>query len=371
MVLPVAKLFRGAKTTEIHRQFHSASMKARSALETADCLAPLHDRANSAVGGGRMQLTKHDWFELYGLHEVATKGACTTRPPPWWTHKPRWKWQAWHAQGQLTPEEAKARFVKAVSKVPGYMVPASAEDGHWFSDFLSCYGLMPCFDDPAPTVAVLGAGLREDKELGLPEAIGKVTGAVVGAVTGAATGAAEAAKKARHADPLSPRVCGGGAGGGSAVLEAVSCAGVSPASPSAVVGELVGSWEQRHCEGLEPYLKRLGVGWPQRQAALQFKPKQSWAVEGGVPKMSMASPMGARTEAFPLEGEQEEKDLQGNVFLKTSSWEAGMLVARSRSQNGSMSEIVARRWIDPRSQSLVQETSYDGVTYTRIFERKS
>ena len=35
-----------------------------------------------------------------------------------------------------------------------------------------------------------------------------------------------------------------------------------------------------------------------------------------------------------------------------------------------MSEVVARRWIDPKTKALIQKTTYEGVTYTRIFERK-
>ena len=40
-----------------------------------------------------------------------------------------------------------------------------------------------------------------------------------------------------------------------------------------------------------------------------------------------------------------------------------------RAQSGKMKDIVAKRWIDPQSHALVQETTYEGVTYTRIFER--
>mmetsp|Transcript_27371 Transcript_27371/g.67992 ORF Transcript_27371/g.67992 Transcript_27371/m.67992 type:complete len:345 (+) Transcript_27371:199-1233(+) len=343
MVLPIAKLFRGSRTSELHRKFHAASSAASKALETADCLMPLQDRPSSAGPGG-IELSKQDWFELYGLHEVARKGACTTSPPPWWTHKSRWKWQAWRAQGDLAPAEARLRFVEAIGRVPGFVVPAEPVDGcgRWIDSFLSCASWLPCFTSPAAAPAE-------------PEAITNGADKAAGNLLPFMNGSASKAKGTGLQEPL---------------LSSNPAADVAPPSASAKLGELAGVWEQQHVQGLEPYLKRLGVGWPQRQAALSFAPKQAWTIEAGVPKMTMASPLGVRVEQFPLGEAHEEKDLNGRSFMKTSSWEKGMLVARSRAVEESMPEIVARRWIDSNTGALVQETSFDGVVYTRIFVHK-
>lgn len=317
-----------------------------------------------------MQLSKSDWFELYGLHEVATKGACKTSPPPWWTHKPRCKWQAWHAQGNLTPAEARVRFVEAITKVPGFTISESSDGCSWFTDLVTCSGWMSCFQQAAPAEEALYApSVVEESKLvpdvlveaaeKVTEAATKVSGAV-GSMAGAATDAiGRALPKPLNSDKDGSQKSGLGLSG----------VQVSPPLSHAKMDEMAGQWEQQHVEGLEPYLKRLGVGWAQRQAALTFKPKQSWTLEGGVLKMSMATPVRKHIETFPLNAETEEQDLSGKSFLKFSKWEAGALVASSRAQDGSMSDVLAKRWIDPKSGVLVQQTTYQGITYTRIFGR--
>jgi len=332
MVLPFAKFLRSnLSTPDITKQFMKVEKLAHTSLEKAECLSHMHEKSVSGVHEGRIVLSKRDWFELYGLHKVATAGKCKEGPPPWWTHKPRWKWQAWKAQGDLSPMDAKAKFVTHMRGVPGFELPTEDSD-EWLSTIFSCSAWFPCFD-------------------GQP---------------GAPSGLASAQSRATPLPCLQPSPQRAAPLSGSSVLDSTS---VARPSPSAVVSEILGGWVQLHVQGLEPYLKRLGVGWPQRQAALSFKPKQSWAMENGKLKMSMASPMGERHEYFPFEGAAEEKDLQGNVFLKSSVWKDGTLIATSRSKDGKMTDIVAKRWIDPHSRVLVQETTYDGVTYTRVFQR--
>ena len=91
-VFPVQKIFR--VQADVSRQFMKVEGLARSSLEKAECLSHMQERTASGMQDGRIVLSKRDWFELYGLHKVATSGTCKETPPPWWTHKPRWKWQA-------------------------------------------------------------------------------------------------------------------------------------------------------------------------------------------------------------------------------------------------------------------------------------
>ena len=54
---------------------------------------------------------------------------------------------------------------------------------------------------------------------------------------------------------------------------------------------------------------------------------------------------------------------------RSAVWTGGTLVATSLDVDGKMGPVVVRRWVDPVSGWLAQETSYDGVTYRRVFER--
>ncbi|KAL3908674.1 MAG: hypothetical protein SGPRY_009705, partial [Prymnesium sp.] len=329
MVLPIAKIFRGSRTSELHRQFHSASAAAYNALETADCLAPLQDRQHSLISDGRIQLSKDDWFELYGLREVAIKGACTTKPPPWWTHKNRSKWQAWHAQGNLAPAEAKIRFVQTITKVPGFVIPEDVDDCHWLTDFLPCSEWFMCdiMAQRHEREVHISGPQHESSPNGFAEAVAMVS-ETAGRMTGA-MGDALGLKRRSSPDPSSEPPS-------SDNVQNLLSGGVTMVSPplfSATIRELGGQWEQRHVEGLEAYLKQMGVAWPLRQAALSFTPKQSWTFEEGVAKMSMTSPVGERVEYFPFGCDHAEKDLNGKLFHKRSSWEGGTLIARSRADD--------------------------------------
>ena len=59
--------------------------------------------------------------------------------------------QAWNAAGDISPLEAKAKFLSAIRNVPGFETPAEEPvEEPWFGDLFSCSSWFPCFDNPAP-----------------------------------------------------------------------------------------------------------------------------------------------------------------------------------------------------------------------------
>ena len=142
---------------EVSRQFGKVEALASSSLDSAECLSNMREKTVSGMQDGRIILSTRDWFELYGLHKVATAGTCRESPPPWWKHKPRWKWQAWNAQGDMSTIEAKAKFITGIRKVPGFEVHFTEVSEDWFAELFLCSGWFPCFDAPLHSSAASSA----------------------------------------------------------------------------------------------------------------------------------------------------------------------------------------------------------------------
>ena len=92
----------------------------------------------------------------------------------------------------------------------------------------------------------------------------------------------------------------------------------------------------------------------------------------------MHTPLGARVEWLVPDGPGEtDRDPAGNTFIKTVAWEDKHLVSTFKSTQG-LSDIVTRRYVEEQpdtegriSDQLVQETSYQGITFTRYFRREA
>ena len=84
----------------------------------------------------------------------------------------------------------------------------------------------------------------------------------------------------------------------------------------------------------------------------------------------MATPLGARVEWLHPTGPPElDRDPQGRHFTKTVAWEGETLVSTFKSRD--IDDIVTRRWIERQgsTECLLQETCFQGVPFTRRFER--
>lgn len=89
--------WEGVETSELEDHFHSAATVV-SALATGPGIQ----------GGEGLQLL------LYALYKQATEGSCTSAQPPFFNVKARRKWDAWSKLGQMTSEEAMAKYIELV-----------------------------------------------------------------------------------------------------------------------------------------------------------------------------------------------------------------------------------------------------------------
>ena len=131
----------------------------------------------------------------------------------------------------------------------------------------------------------------------------------------------------------------------------------------------VGSWRNTSTTGLEPYLKRLGVGWAKRKLALAFRPEPSFAVVDGVLQFLMSSPIGERLERMPIGEEIIDVDPTGKEFIKVSRWEGSKLITVAKDRSGKSSDFVTTRHIRDDG-TMTQITTHDDTSFERIFVRK-
>lgn len=143
---------------------------------------------------------------------------------------------------------------------------------------------------------------------------------------------------------------------------------VSPTDALAL--RFCGGWQNTEIEGLEDYLKHLGVGWAKRKVALSFKPEASWAVVDGVLQVVTPTPIGDRLETFRLGQSEVDVDPDGNKFWKRSEWQGDKLVTTATDASGVKPPFVTERWLEPKTGWLKQVSSHDGVSFTRIFVLK-
>uniref|UniRef100_A0A7S3EUA4 Cytosolic fatty-acid binding proteins domain-containing protein n=1 Tax=Haptolina ericina TaxID=156174 RepID=A0A7S3EUA4_9EUKA len=139
--------------------------------------------------------------------------------------------------------------------------------------------------------------------------------------------------------------------------------------PDVFLEHLHGTWKNTTTQGIEGYLKHLGVAWAKRKIAASFKPETSWAVVDGTLQSLMPSPLGDRLERFPTNVEAFDSDLDGNEFVKTSAFTDGQLVTTAVRRNApSKPPFITRRWITPTGQ-LTQVNEHEGVSMTRVFTK--
>ena len=70
------------------------------------------------------------------------------------------------------------------------------------------------------------------------------------------------------------------------------------AKPSAA---FLGLWRNDQTEGLDEFLRTLGVGWARRKIAASFRPTTSWTWTGDALQAATRTPLGERRETFALE----------------------------------------------------------------------
>jgi len=128
-------------------------------------------------------------------------------------------------------------------------------------------------------------------------------------------------------------------------------------------------------DGLEPYLKHMGVGWAKRKIAVAYKPEASWALVSGVMQVMMVTPIGERVEKFPFDQQGLTTDPDGRSFRVDNRWEAGSegsaLVSTATDDGKDDNVFVTSRHIDSSTGQLVQVTSHDGLSFTRYYDRRS
>ena len=140
------------------------------------------------------------------------------------------------------------------------------------------------------------------------------------------------------------------------------------APTDALALQFCGGWQNTQIDGLEDYLKHLGVGWAKRKVALSFKPEASWAVVDGVLQVVTPTPIGDRLETFRLGESEVDVDPDGNRFWKRSEWKGARLVTTATDANGVKPPFVTERWVEPKMGRLTQVSSHDDFSFTRVFE---
>jgi len=130
-----------------------------------------------------------------------------------------------------------------------------------------------------------------------------------------------------------------------------------------------GVWKNTLVEGLEPYLKHLGVGWAKRKIALAFRPEASWTLVEGTLQVITPTPIGERFESFPEDRITEDADpLSGGKLMVSHKWEDGRMVTTAAPVQAGAAAFVTARFRD--GERLIQETCHAGFSFKRVFERK-
>jgi hypothetical protein len=86
-----------------------------------------------------------------------------------------------------------------------------------------------------------------------------------------------------------------------------------------------GRWQLSASRNFDAYLVALGVNYVKRQLAAAMKPVQDWTqLADGTWQFVVQSPLGAKTEAFPL-GHEVVDVVDGDEMLKKSIWQGTLL----------------------------------------------
>ena len=91
----------------------------------------------------------------------------------------------------------------------------------------------------------------------------------------------------------------------------------------------------------------------------------------GVLQVVTPTPIGDRLETFKLGESEVDVDPDGNKFLKNSVWRGSTLVTTATDANGVKPPFVTERWVAPKTGQLMQASSHDGASFTRIFSPKA
>ncbi len=83
------------------------------------------------------------------------------------------------------------------------------------------------------------------------------------------------------------------------------------------------------------------------------------------------TPLGDRLETFKLGASEIDVDPDGNRLVKTSVWRGSTLVTTATDADGLRPPFVTERCIEPKTGRLKQVSSHDGVSFTRMFVRKT
>ena len=138
----------------------------------------------------------------------------------------------------------------------------------------------------------------------------------------------------------------------------------------------VGSWRCACTEGMDDYLRHLGVNAFSRTLATSIVPVPTIDVLDGQLRITTETPFGSRVEWLNLHAVEADTDPQGRNFSKVVRWRGHLLVSTFRSTDDPSSplalkgDIVTQRWLDDRGD-MRQLTTYDGVSFSRHFQRDS
>ena len=65
--------------------------------------------------GGKIQLSESQSSEYYSLFKISTVGKCNIPSPGDEDLVGKAKWAAWNDKGEMTPEEAKKKYIQALT----------------------------------------------------------------------------------------------------------------------------------------------------------------------------------------------------------------------------------------------------------------
>jgi hypothetical protein len=321
--------------------FEHAVLFASHAIEEAACLNAPDTAVTGTDALGELSLSYDDWFRLRGLLLCSRFGACEEKygSPRWFDWKAAKHRRAWQAQGRLPIAEARRRFCVEVSKLPGF--PGF---GHSSAACLTivCPFALPCVGarSASPPLQRFELSL-----LGLimlrfqppqPQAL----------IFEDAEASRRRLLAARHQQ--------------------------LQRGPPGTLESFVGRWRHLRTDGLDEYLRAFGVSFTRRSIAKAYAPSPHFCVEGARLCISTASPIGKYLEwLHPGGAPTHETDPEGHAFRKTVSWDGERLVSTFKSDD--ISDVVTTRWIELQRQGsiaiMVQETRWEGVSFTRRFQR--
>ena len=313
----------GCSSSEECREFERAVEYATAAIEQATCLVSSKATLTCVDARGELSLSFDDWFKLRGLQLCARFGRCDEKWPPWFDYKALRHWQAWRKQGDLAPSEARRRFVQAVATLPGYADRGGSSSVPCWVVVSPCAG--PCHINILDICAI----------------------------------------RFERPPPRTPTLEEGEASRRRALLRKPQFRG-----KPGTLESFRGRWVHKRTEGMDEYLQAFGVGLLRRKAATAFVPQPQYFVDRSRLCVSMTTPIGTRIEWLHPNGPPErDYDPQGHSFVKTVHWEGPKLVSTFRSE--AIADVVTSRWIEDAADGpmLVQETAFEGVSFTRWFLR--